>query len=355
MAWTVTSTNQGILRPHGRYARAVGTDATLARFGAMATGYESYFLRAAAPEGGRGFWLRYTVRVAPRQVPIGSLWFTWFDADGPTATKHTAPEPLTGHGPWIEIAGANLGEGRAVGSIESEKGRPRVSWDLTFRGEAVLAHLPQPWMYAARLPRTKPLSVHPFARFDGTVVIGDKPTAVSGWPGMVGHNWGAEHAERWIWLHGMAFAEEPDDTWIDVALGRVKVGGWVAPWVASGVLSLRGERHRLGGMGRTGSTQVAERAHGAQLSLPGAGGLEVHVEVGAPRQRFVGWIYGDADGHSHDVANCSIADVDVTVARPGVAEVELTAKGTAAYELGMREHDHDITMQPFADVAPPRR
>jgi hypothetical protein len=339
-------------RLHGRYPRAVGTDATLARFGAMATGYESYFLTVAAPEGGRGFWLRYTVRVARGRVSIGSLWFTWFDAAGPTATKHGAPEPLTGNGRWIEIAGAQLGVGRACGSIESEKGRPRVSWDLTFGGEPALAHLPQPWMYAARVPRTKPLSIHPFARFDGTVVIGDEPTLVGGWPGMVGHNWGVEHTERWIWLHGMAFRDEPDDTWIDVVLGRVKVGGWVAPWVAGGALSLHGEQHRLGGMGRTGSTMVAESAQGAQLTLPGARGLEVHVEIGAPKQRFVGWTYGDADGQSHDVVNCSIADLEVTVSRPGLADLELIATGTAAYELGMREHDHGITMQPFADVAP---
>ena len=342
-----------MMRPHGRYPRAVGTDATGARFGAMTTGYESYFLTSVAPEGGRGFWLRYTVRVARGEASIGSLWFTWFDAAHPIATKLAVPEPLTGNGPWIEIAGAQLGEGRASGSMESEKGRPRVSWDLTFRGEPVLAHLQQPWMYAARLPRTKSLSVHPFARFDGTVFIGDVATLVSSWPGMVGHNWGAEHAERWIWVHGMAFRDEPDDSWIDVVLGRVKVGGWVTPWVASGAISLRGKRHLLGGMGRTGSTTVAERAQGAQLTLPGASGLQVHVKIGAPKQRFVGWIYGDADGHSHDVANCSIADIDVTVSRPGLAELELIGRGTAAYELGMREHDHGITMQPFADVPPP--
>jgi hypothetical protein len=84
--------------------------------------------------------------------------------------------------------------------------------------------------------------------------------------------------------------------------------------------------------------------------LPGRNGLEVHVEVGAPPERFVGWTYADPDGHAHDVANCSIADIDVTVARPDQADLALSAKGTAAYELGMREHDHGIPMQPFPDA-----
>ena len=32
-----------------------------------------------------------------------------------------------------------------------------------------------------------------------------RPSSVAGWRGMAGHNWGAEHAATWIWLHGVAF------------------------------------------------------------------------------------------------------------------------------------------------------
>ena len=42
----------------------------------------------------------------------------------------------------------------------------------------------------------------PSATFDRHAAVGDREPRVDGWPGMVGHNWGAEHAERWIWLHG---------------------------------------------------------------------------------------------------------------------------------------------------------
>ena len=44
-------------------------------------------VRVAAPEGGQGFWVRYTVRIAPGEEASGSLWFTWFDAAGPVADR----------------------------------------------------------------------------------------------------------------------------------------------------------------------------------------------------------------------------------------------------------------------------
>jgi hypothetical protein len=37
------------------------------------------------------------------------------------------------------------------------------------------------------------------------------------------------------------------------------------------------------------------------------------------------------------------------VSRGGGAASELVVEGGAAYELGMREHDHGVPIQPFAD------
>ena len=82
-------------------------------------------------------------------------------------------------------------------------------------------------------------------------------------------------------------------------------------------------------------------------------GSSVHVHVGAERDRFVGWTCSDPDGHSHDVANCSIADIEVTLKRPKQSELTLRASGTAAYELGMREQNHGISIQPFPDGPAP--
>ena len=43
----------------------------------------------------------------------------------------------------------------------------------------------------------------PDAVFTGWIEAGDRRTEVAGWRGMVGHNWGSEHAERWVWLHAV--------------------------------------------------------------------------------------------------------------------------------------------------------
>ncbi|WP_353508507.1 hypothetical protein [Intrasporangium sp.] len=331
--------------------------APVARFTGMTAGYESFYLRATAPEGGRGFWLRYTVRVAPDEQPTGSLWLTWFDAaEGPVATKVTVPGPEAADGaagPLLQIGGATFGEGWAVGAIGHADHRPGAQWDLAFTGEPRLEHLAQPRLYTASFPKTKPVSLHPFARFTGSVSIDGRHHDIDNWPGMVGHNWGSQHAERWIWLHGMHFDDSGDDTWIDVVLSRVKVGPVLAPWVAAGAISIDGARSPLGGVGRILGTNVAEQPAGAQVSLGGPDGLTVGVDVGAERERFVGWSYADPNGNTHDVANCSIADIEVAVSRPGRPDLLLRSAGTAAYELGMREVDHGIAIQPFVDIPRP--
>jgi hypothetical protein len=159
----------------------------------MSAGYESYYLRAAAPAGGLGFWIRYTVHRAPGRRPTGSLWCTFFDADNPEpmAAKTTVDDPRADTPAWIRIGDATMGPDGARGGTEAG---PGMRWDLTFTGVDLFPHLPRAWMYDAPLPRTKPVSLHPAARFDGTLVIGDRTVEVNDWPGMVGHNWGSEHA-----------------------------------------------------------------------------------------------------------------------------------------------------------------
>jgi hypothetical protein len=322
-------------------------DLNRAQFGDLNRGgYESFYLRACRPEGGLGVWIRYTVHRRPGASPAGSLWFTLFDAEapGPVAAKITVPGPETG-GDWLRVAGGRIGAGVAAGEIQLPDG-PRVGWELSFTGEDVFPHLPRSWMYRAPLPRTKPVSVHPVARFGGTVTVAGRRIELDGWPGMVGHNWGTQHAERWIWLHGMDFAER--DGWLDVVLARIRLAGRLTPWVASGAISLGGQRFRLGGPGRARRTVVREEPDRLAFALPGRT-LTVRGTVHAPRERFVGWVYADPDGSEHHTVNCSIADLELAVSRPGSDPVILTAPGRAAYELGMRERDHGMAIQPFAD------
>jgi hypothetical protein len=375
--------------------------------------YESFYLRAVAPDRPLGVWIRHTVHKPPGHSPRGSVWCTVFDGDAPPFMRKLTTNALSAPGGgWIAVGDSRIGPGEAEGSCGEARWSLRLDSD-----EPELRHLPREWLYRAPLPRTKLTSPMPAARFTGTLElpsptpgappgpapgappgpapgappgpvdgappgpvdgappgpVDGAPTrppataasppsppsppaaaaprrtlALDGWRGMVGHNWGAQHAERWIWLHGVGFEQQPD-AWIDVAIGRVRVAGLIAPWVASGALCIDGERHRLGGLGARGLL-VAERPERCVLSLPGAGGLLVEAHVKAPPTALAGWRYADPDGGEHDVSNCSIAALTLTVRRPGRPARTLRTAHGAAYELGMREHDHGIPIAPFGDA-----
>jgi hypothetical protein len=322
-----------------------------ARFAAVAPAaghYESFYLKAADAASRRALWLRYTVHKRPGAVAVGSLWATLFDEGGPYAAKVTlAPDQLgAGGADYLRIGASRIGPDGAFGTIP----QLGAAWQLSFDGdEPPFPYLPHPRMYTARLPRTKALSLRPAIRISGEATVRGRTVTLDGWPGMIGHNWGAEHAERWIWTHGTAFAEQPE-AWLDATIGRLKVGRWTTPWVANGCLSLDGVRHRLGGLGRTRATHVEEAPERASFTLPGDG-IVVRGEVGAPRADVVGWVYSDpaGAGGQHHTAHCAIADMTLTVTRPDRPPLTLTVAGGATYELGMRERDHGIPIQPFTD------
>jgi hypothetical protein len=324
-------------------------DPAAARFPSVAVGdghYESFYLKAGDAASRRALWLRYTVHKRPGGAPVGSLWATLFGEGGPRAAKasHEAGRLGTRNGDWLRIGEARIGPDGARGEI-AELG---ASWDLTFAGDEPPFHyLPRDWMYTGKLPRTKALSLRPAIAVSGEVTVGGDTVALDGWPGMIGHNWGAEHAERWIWLHGTAFAEQPA-AWLDATLGRIKLKRWTTPWVGNGCLTLDGVRHRLGGIGAARATKVSETPEHLTFTLPGDG-IVVRGEIAAPHDDVVGWVYSDPSGPQHHTAHCAIADMTLTVERRDQPMLTLTVKGGATYELGMRERDHGIPIQPFPD------
>ncbi len=295
--------------------------------------YESHYLRAVDPARPRGVWIRHTTHQRPGADPTGALWCTVWDAEAgpPYAVKQSLPAP-----PSPTFSGRASALGRSA------------AWDLSpASGEAPLRHLPRGWMYRAPLPRTKLESPQPDAVFTGWIEADGQRTEVAGWRGMVGHNWGAEHAERWVWLHAVGFAEAPG-AWLDVAIGRVLVGGRLTPWVANGALSLDGARVRLGGLGRVRSTRVDARP-GAMEAVIGGAGATIRVAVEAPAGQTVAFRYADPTGGEHHALNCSIAQVRLRVERSGRPALELASAFGGAYELGVRETSHGVPVQPFPD------
>src|SRR6266498_2214251 len=156
--------------------------------GAGAPHYESFYLKATSPEGGRGVWIRYTVHQRPGEEPTAALWLTYFDAsaEAPRAAKATvgAAELSAPDGAFIAIGPATIGPGRAQGEIAAET--LRAAWDLSFNeGAEPLRHLAWERLYRSRLPRTKFESPYPATTFDGDLVFGGERIPLAGWPGMV--------------------------------------------------------------------------------------------------------------------------------------------------------------------------
>ncbi len=312
--------------------------------------YESFYLRAVSPDEPVGVWIRYTVHKAPGAPARGALWCTVFDArlGRPFQHKLTTEQLGVPADGWISIGDARLGPDGAEGTCGE------ASWSLRWASsEPELRHLPRAWMYRAPLPRTKLTSPAPAASFDGKIEVPDprsgalRTIELRGWHGMVGHNWGAEHAERWIWLHGIDFEEDPR-AWLDVAIGRVRLGRWTTPWVTNGALCSEGRRLALGGLGAKGLL-VAETPQRCRLALPGQDGLSIDAHIDTPADSHAGWSYADPDGGRHDISNCSIASLTMTVRRPGAPARTLHTAHGAAYELGMREHDHGVPIASFPD------
>ena len=303
--------------------------------------YESWFVKGVAPEGGRAFWLRHTIHQRPGEPQTASLWLTLFDGDEVTAGKQTVAGASVPGGGHVEVAGATLRPGRGQGALRSPT--LDADWDFGFTGAgAPQLHLPAGWMYDAPVPRTKSGTPYPGVTFSGSV----GPLDVDGWRGLISHNWGSEHAERWIWSHTAL----PDGRgWLELVIGRIRLGSWTVPWIANGALELDGTRTRLGGLDAVRSTRIEEEPTGFRFVVRGEGGVRVEGAVRAPASRFVCWRYADPDGPEHHSAHSSVCDAQLEVRRTSSAPVVFDLPMAASYELGMRETDHGLPVQPYPD------
>ena len=330
---------------------ALRTQARFPEIGESDGHYESFYIKATEPGGGKGIWIRHTVHKRPGERATCAVWFTFFDAaaSGPRATKRQfgADRLSVPRGGYIMVDSCELADGRAHGSVHTEP--LQATWDLGFTDEhEPFFHLPRPFLYRTALPKTKFLSPYPNAVFDGRVTLDGDEVAIDGWRGMIGHNWGREHAERWVWVQGAGFEGRPGGDYFDMAVGRIKVAGLTTPWVGNAMLWLDGEGHRLGGFEHIPSTEVSERPTQCDFELKGKD-VKLRGTVGSEAKNFVAWIYADPVGPEHNTLNCSISDLELEVERKGEEPLHLRAGGSAAYEFGTRDRGHGIPVQPYPD------
>jgi hypothetical protein len=305
--------------------------------------YESVYCSLVHPTEPEALWVRTTVAKRPGNAPTGALWVTWFSPNGIRATKINDLAVSPG-GLGISCGPASQGPAGTRGSVESDQLSAR--WDLAFIPRTPgLEHLRSALLYRAPLPRTKATSPVPDLDVEGMLVLDETPVDLTGWTGMLGHNWGTEHAARWIWLRASGFGDDGTG-WLDAVLGRVRVGPVLAPWTSFGALELDGTRHQLGGL-LARRTSVDVSGNGATIGLTGSG-VSVRVRADLSPATTVGWEYSDPAGHRHEVVNSSVAGIALTVGR-GRSQVEFQPARRGVLEIGGDRRALDVPLQPFPD------
>ena len=183
--------------------------------------------------------------------------------------------------------------------------------DAERRRRAAASHLRPGALYRLPLPKTKLEAPVPDGIASGRVVLDGALVDVVGWRATVGHNWGREHAERWVWLHAAGFADEPE-AWLELAIARVRIGGALTPWIANGAVSVGGRRFRLGGLGHIPGVRVVAAPGRLEAVVPGER-AEIRVAVHADLDQTVGFKYAgvgtDPVHGEREVLHAGLAEV----------------------------------------------
>jgi hypothetical protein len=285
------------------------------------SGYESWFISARDPVSPRAFWIRHTRHRPLRGPESAALWCTVLDRDA--GQRVVVKQVFSAFPPGV-VAGPGQFRGEAA------MGQRTARWDLSSTGAGEpLRPLRPAALYRAPVPRTKLEATVPDGLVTGTLEVDGYEVRVSGWRGTVGHNWGSEHADTWVWLHAADFGDAPD-CWLELVLARIRIGGVRSPWTAFGALSLAGERIPLGGLGRGARVTAEPGRLTARVPAPGA---RLLLSVTTSDEDAVAVSYADPSGGHRAVRHAAVAGVRLTLRRRDGSETIL-ASSHGAYEFG---------------------
>jgi len=310
--------------------------------------YESYFIRANHATRALAFWIRYTI-FSPAGRPHeaqGELWAIAFDGErgGHVAVKQAWPLTtcrFDGGALAVDLPSAQLGHSHAQGTCES--GAHRIGWDLRFAlGQSPLLLLPAR-LYDGGFPKAKSLVSRPLARFDGTLHVNGDGVAVQGWIGSQNHNWGRQHTDRYAWGQVAGFDGGHDESFLEVASAKLKVGPLWTRWITPIVLRHRGREHRLNAMGRALRARVSLQGFEWRFASHGDG-VRIEGRIEAPRDAFVGLSYANPPGGIKQCLNSKIAHAEITLSQPDGTRETLASRHRAAFELLGDDAGHGVPM-----------
>lgn len=313
---------------------------------------ESLFIKLNL-DGARALWLKITFlqRTMGRRDAVCETWAMAFNLGkepGHVAIKRTHPvsdATWESDSLYVRVADVELRHGRAKGELVDEAGEHRISWDLAFSTEPEgFRHLPYDWMYEGPIPKSKANSPVIDSLFEGSVTIDGKTTKIQGAPGMLGHNWGSEHAVSWCWAHCNRWVGV-DGVVFEGVTSKVKMGPVTAPQLTVLHLRLPGERVTMNGAVQLVRTR--SKVEGLRWEFKGQRGdrrLEGHFT--ADQDRFVGVDYHEPDGRVVHCLNSKIADGEIVLLgrsdRGWKPLLSAVADRSAALEIGTRDQTHGV-------------
>jgi hypothetical protein len=300
-----------------------------------AGGYESWFVSAQDPASPRALWIRHT-RHRPSSGPeSAALWCTLFEHSA--GQRPIVVKQVLADFPPTVVAGPRQFRGSAA------MGERTATWDLSISTEQQpLMPLRPAVLQRAPRPRTKVEVSVPDGTITGALEVDGHPVSVSGWRGTVGHNWGSEHADSWVWLHAADFGAQPD-CWLELVLARIRIGQARLPWAAMGAISIGGARIPLGGLGRRPRMDVRPAWLTAEIPSP-ASRLELRITTSD--EDAVAVPYADPSGGRRAVRHAALASVDLTLRRAGDRDVVLSSS-RGAYEYGTSQDIGEMPLEPL--------
>ncbi len=317
------------------------------RAGSAGGHYESYFVRANHPTRRLAFWVRHTI-FSPRGRPqdaLGELWAIVFDGERGrhVAVKQEWPLALCRFDDQtlrITLPGAALDAHAAQGHCAS--GSHRIDWDLRYAGAAPALLLLPPSLYDGSFPKAKSLVSQPSVHFSGHLRIDGETLEVERWPGSQNHNWGRQHTDRYAWGQVAGF-DGHEDSFLEAASAKLRVGPWWTPWITPLVLRHRGREHRLNALWR--SLRARASLQGFEWRFDSADDvLRVQGQMSARAADFVGLRYANPPGGIKHCLNSKIAHCELQLDYADGGARETLVSDRCAFEILTDPSDHGVVL-----------